>query len=493
MKFSPSKYQKNIFNFITSGSGNALVDAVAGSGKSTTIVEALKVIPNDQRVLFLAFNKAIVEELGAKVSFHENVDVMTLHSLGARSVMRKTGAKIDGDKYTRRLNTTLRDVDLMEKFGLDKENQGEYRSNIRKLMDLVRVELCTDVAQFREIADKHGLFLFADEIQMVASIVRWGYINDMTIDFTDMIYFPVKKGYSMKGYDWVFIDECQDLNAAQRELFLKCVRPGGRFIAVGDPRQAIYGFAGADAFSFEILKKIPDTLTLPLSVCYRCDGSIIELASKIVPQIEAREGAPKGVVDFNASVDDVSDGDMVLCRFTAPLIGLCMSYISNGIKANVKGRDIGANLSGMVKRTGMSDVSDMLRTLEVGLNKIALQLIKNTGCTSQEARELSRYVFHLDKVNAITVLSEGLKRSQEVMSRIKEIFSDDDSTDGIMLSTIHRSKGLESKRVFILMPEKLRDSRSEKRSWMAEQETNLEYVAYTRAKNHLGFITDFEA
>ena len=91
------------------------------------------------------------------------------------------------------------------------------------------------------------------------------------MDFTDMIFLPIKFGVAVKQYDFVFIDECQDLNSCQRELMQKAIKPNtGRFVAVGDPAQAIYGFAGADSDSFKKLCNIPNTIQLPLSVCYRC-------------------------------------------------------------------------------------------------------------------------------------------------------------------------------------------------------------------------------
>jgi DNA helicase-2/ATP-dependent DNA helicase PcrA len=330
MKFVPSKYQQKIYDFIENGNGNAVVDAVAGSGKSTTIVHALKLIPDNESVLFLAFNKSIVEELKIKVAFQQNVEVMTLHSLGAKSIMRSINCKIQGDKYRAHLNEGIRFGKYAPYGELEYEELSEYKSNIMKMVDLVRVNLCRSVDEFQDLAYKHDLDILDNECEVAAKVVRWGYTNLDYIDFTDMIYFPVMKKIKMQQYDWVFIDECQDLNAAQREMFLKCVKPEtGRFIAVGDPRQAIYGFAGADVHSFNLLKSLPNTIQLPLSVCYRCDSEIINMAKTLVPQIEAKDNASEGVVDHNASINDIEDGDMILCRNTAPLAKLCMKYIAN--------------------------------------------------------------------------------------------------------------------------------------------------------------------
>ena len=63
MAFKPSIFQQDIYNFITDGTGNAVVSAVAGSGKTTTLLHALELIPTNKTVLFLAFNKSIATEL----------------------------------------------------------------------------------------------------------------------------------------------------------------------------------------------------------------------------------------------------------------------------------------------------------------------------------------------------------------------------------------------------------------------------------------------
>lgn len=490
--FKPSKYQAAIYDFMQSGSGHAVVDAVAGSGKSTTIVNALKLIPEDQSVLFLAFNKAIVEELKIKVGSLPNVEIKTLHSLGVSSINAFMRSQINGDKYRLYLNTSIKNGSIEPLSPLEGSDFKEWRANIQQLIDLLRVNLVElgDVGAAEDLAAKHGLFLHGNEIAVAFKAISWGLKNESSVDFTDMLYFPIMKGIRMPKYDWVFIDECQDLNAAQRELFLKCLKPEGRFIAVGDPRQAIYGFAGADVRSFNILKNLPNTVSLPLSVCYRCDQQIIDLAQTLVPQIEAREGAGAGTVENNDSLENVQDGDMILCRLTAPLVDVCMQYISKGTKAYVKGRDIGANLVNMIKGTNREEVGDVFSKFDKELVKISVKLAKDTGCSIAEAKDHESYMRYADKVAAIVILAKDLHRASDVIKRISTIFSD--AAQGICLSTIHKSKGLEADRVFILCPEKLYHERSMRIDWMAEQEANLVYVAYTRAKHYLGFITDYE-
>lgn len=491
MAFTPSKYQKTLYTFIKKAKGNAVVEAVAGGGKTSSLVNAIKLIPQNKQVLFLAFNKSIVEELKIKVGGLENVTVSTIHSLGAKVCRKYLNCNVDDSKYKTWLNDGLKSGFISPVNNLNNEDREEWLSNIRKLIDLGRVNLTTDNQGLTELAYKHGLFILDNEVQLSIQGITWGTNNTDTIDYTDMIYLPVVKNLRVWQYDWVFIDECQDLNAAQRNMFLKHVKQNGRFVAVGDPHQAIYGFAGADVESFNLLKNLPHTAKLPLSVCYRCDKNIITLAKTEVPQIEAREGADDGVVTYEAKIADVKDGDMILCRCSAPLVDLCMKYIANGVKAYVKGRDIGMNLINMIKKSKKAKISDLTAVFERELSRIIGKVIAKTHCTEQEARESEAYTAYQDKVKAIEILSEGLVKCDELISRIETIFSDD-SKNGICLSTVHKSKGLESDRVFIICPDKFLLKSCMQIPWMAEQEHNLQYVAYTRAKHYLGFINDFK-
>lgn len=135
---------------------------------------------------------------------------------------------------------------------------------------------------------------------------------------------------------------------------------------------------------------------------------------------------------------------------------------------------------------------DALSILDKELNKIAQRVSSQQKCSLSEAKLSNQYTIYEDKIKAIEVLSEGLTQTRQLVSRIESIFNEGNRA-GICLSTIHKSKGLEADRVFIACPEKLYNRRAMAIDWMAEQETNLVYVAYTRAKHHLGFITDFEA
>lgn len=94
-----------------------------------------------------------------------------------------------------------------------------------------------------------------------------------------------------------------------------------------------------------------------------------------------------------------------------------------------------------------------------------------------------------DVINSLLILSDKIKTKKKLIEHINSIFGI--QNDGIMLSTIHKAKGLEADNVYILcrssMPSKLAVS-----DWEIEQEKNLIYVAITRPKQKLGFISEKE-
>jgi DNA helicase-2/ATP-dependent DNA helicase PcrA len=524
--FKPSPYQQGIYDFLTTGSGNAVVSAVAGSGKTTTLINALNLIPSELNVLFLAFNKSIAQELSERVpKSATNIEVRTLHAYGYFSLTKSYKSDIDNSKYRKLLKdiqtySETFDLDYLKKYNFKPqqikmvddfifddsekeliEDKVSYFNRVMKLTDLGRLNLIdlknqdNGINQLKEISEKHNVEIINGECYRAWLLINIGASYLDKADFTDMVFLPNHLNLQTTKYDIVFIDECQDLNACQRELMKKAIKPKtGRFIAVGDPAQAIYGFSGADADSFQKLIDIPNTITLPLSVCYRCGSDIIDYAKKLMPQIEASPNAKKGLIDHNFSYKNIVKGDMVICRNTMPLVALCMKYLSQGVKAFVMGTDISASLITMVdscrRKTEDFSCENIFARIYKEKNKLVKNIMSKENCTEKEAEENQIVISFMDKIRTLEILSNGCLTGDDLINKLKVIFSDD--ADGICLSTIHKSKGLEADRVFIIHSE-LMPSKHAKKDWEKLQEKNLMYVAYTRAKSVLGFVTDFDA
>lgn len=475
----PSIYQENIWDFIENGTGNAAVNAVAGSGKTTTIVKGLERIKKDADASFFAFNNSVVEELKTRVPDH--VKVSTLHSLGmfsVRKAFRKT--KLNKNKVQSIIMANL------SRYKVEEKEKGGFIYRVSKMVDLVRFyNLKPDISEYLDLAMKYGLDVKESEILASMEVLKISNNKiGKEIDYTDMIYQPVRLDLKLPVYDFVFIDESQDLSVIQQELFKKTLKRNGRFIAVGDPNQAIYGFAGADSESFEKLANLPNVTQFPLSVCYRCGKSIVNKAKEIVPNIEWYEGNDNGSVR-NGYIREIRPGDMVLCRNNKPLVQMCLLMFQKNIKASIKGIEFGNELNHIIEQTKHKNlyVSSVRleRVLEGHYNRL-----HKLGITKPERTNSYRNMS--EKIEIIReIIYPEVSNTDDAKNLIKRIFNEKDDKKKVNLSTIHKAKGLESDRVFVLCPE-LMPSKFASEPWEIKQEQNLQYVCYTRAKKELLFL-----
>lgn len=503
-EYNWSKFQQDIFSWVEHDQGHLVVEACAGSGKSTTLVKCLDFIPDGSKILLTAFNTDIVGELKRKTIDKPNVDIRTLHSLGLLFIKKnipQASAIPEPFKYDAYIKNNIKELSSINTYTLRGREYFRYIDNIKKYVDFGRFYLCQTVKDLDFIESRYAIDTIADEKEVALKVMEWGKNALETIDYTDMVWLPNVLFLKPLGllYDFIMVDECQDMNKAERELVLKCFKMGTRLVSCGDTNQCLYSFAGSDPESFNILKSLPNTKCLPLSISYRCGKDIVKFANKIVPTIEAAENAVDGKIIRDVTLDMVKDGDMILCRNNAPLVQIYNEFLKLGKKAFIRGKDIGNNLKAIVNSTKQellnADCKEdgvfvrLYDDLFVARNK----LMEKFGIDDKTAMESPQIQNKLDMINALEILAEGINKSEEIIEKIDEIFPKRDKKDGISLSTIHKAKGLEANNVFIAC-ESLMPSKSAKKDWEVRQEYNLMYVAYTRAKNTLGFIDekDFE-
>jgi DNA helicase-2/ATP-dependent DNA helicase PcrA len=499
MSFIPSEYQEKIFDFIKNGSGNAVINAKAGSGKTSTIVESIHLIPQKEKVLFVAFNKAIEQELSKRLQSYSNAMIRTYHSLGY-SILRENfsgyNISVNEHKYTSYLHNNICNLSSICN-ELNKSDFRTYKSNIRSLLDYARYNLAQSENELLRLCDKYGLTLVGDECKVVLSLLAWGCNHISEIDYTDMIWICNELNLETKRYkfDFIFIDEAQDSSIMQQNLIKKCYRRGTRFIAIGDKLQCINAFAGADNEAFSKFQKEPNTITLDLPITYRCPKKIVDYVNSVCEvDIQPAPNAIDGAIRFNVNPYEPKDNDMVLCRNSAHLVKLYMKYNRVNKKSYLKGRNIGDMLKTLITQTNKDMISsDMLYDGVVPrlYEHLFLTINKEIDITGLEYEEIvnsSKIMDLIDAIKAIEVLSEGLKYTTQLLCKINTIFTDDNK-EGICLSTIHKSKGLESDNVFILC-DSLLPSKYARKQWEIIAEENLRYVAITRAKKTLNYISE---
>lgn len=445
------------------------------SGKTTTLIELMGMTYGE--ITFLAFNKSIVNELKEKVP--SNVNVMTMHSLGIKSVMRKHGkVDINASKTNKWIKKNIEE-DVWE---VSKKEAAQLYLVLPRLYDIYRLTLCESKEQLLEQALKIGVEFKMNHLDMVMDLV--GQLSKYNrspkeVDFTDMIYLPATdRSYTLNRSDLWCIDEIQDLSPCQQLLFNRA-RGRSRFIGVGDPKQSIYLFAGADSDGFNKFAKIPNTTVMPLSVCYRCPTRVVSHANKVHDIMESPEWMKVGRA-YKGEVTDAQEGDMVICRNVKPLVSVFFKLIAQEKRCYIKGKDIGESLIRVVKPYKDKTLEQMFDAFAENLQELEGELIEQG---IMKPRNHPRYGNLQEKHDVCRIISATYNTPQKMLIALENMFGDEDSV-GICLSSIHKSKGLEANNVYFL-DQHLIPSKYATTEEQIIQEMNLKYVAITRAQDEL--------
>jgi superfamily I DNA/RNA helicase len=505
--FIASPQQGGLFNWIEKGTGNAFVEAVAGSGKTTSLLRAIQFMNGS--VVCIAFGAKIAAEFKLKIlamGLAGKVEVMTAHACGYRALR-------NNPDYRRTVlckNFEKSDAMLQAlKPAGYQEFPPQLARAVVKLVDLARQSgvMVTwdlnDLEQWEELADHHSVDdLLPEQLDPVTGMkeaikyaingVRWSLnIADKMIEFSDMCWVPLVKKLNFPKYDWVLIDEAQDLSEMRRLIAGELMGKNSRMIAVGDRHQAIFGFTGADADSVDRIIDNFKCTKLPLTVTYRCTKAIAKEAAKIVPHIvahdEAVEGEPPRTMSKTEFEEKVmmklTPDDVILCRINRPLVSLAFRLIRAGVACHVEGRSIGDGLISLAKKWKSA------KTVEQLDGWLTKYLDNETARLTAKKREAQLEAVR-DRVETLRIIMEGCEKVTDVVFKIEGLFKDTngDHKATVTLSSVHKFKGREKLNVYILGFKDWMPGPWAKKTWEQEQEQNLIYVAQTRAMLNLVYL-----
>lgn len=497
MAFTITPQHEAIFSWVTDPAPTkraAIIDAVAGAGKTGTLIQILSRIPAKDTAIFLAFNTSAAKEVEQRAKdgglARAGIDFRTLNSMGFRGLTsRFRGVRLEANKTEAMLASRLSESDrrtftvTVVRLVSAAKSQGLVPDGVggRTLLDDTQESWDALIDQFAIDApgDKDRLMGRAVDIARKCLVAG---LRDITVcDFDDQLYVTYALSLPLRRFDWLMVDEAQDLNPIQRHLIGEAITEGGRLIAVGDPFQAIYQFRGADSQSMPAIERQYDCATFPLSVTYRCPRAVVTLAQQIVPHIAAAETAPEGMVTKieNPEAVEFRPDDMILCRTNAPLVSFAYRLIRRRISCRVAGREIGVGLIRLIKRFDAVDLIDFSEKVEqfAAEEQERLERIRASDARLQA---------HADRCDCLRVLAEESKSLEEMEQTIADLFSD--SGARLTLSSVHKAKGQERRRVFILNPE-LMPSKMARTAEQRQAERNIQYVAFTRARSELCFMS----
>lgn len=553
----PGNQQQAIIDAVEQGNRNILVRARAGVGKTTTNIMCLPHMQGD--VFFGAFGVGIKDDINEKIQEYgmnlgNNITVKTIHAVGL-GAYKYGGGSLKTRVEKHKMHHILDELAAKDPIFL------EYESFINKLVSFGKL---AGIGVFNDIEDEDEWLRIMEHYSVDDELPdktwdKYGNNGDLQehiteeilprvytvyreslrrckeeITFDDMLLAPLYYNCRFKQYDWVIIDEAQDMSAIRVEIALRMIKPNtGRILVTGDDRQFIMGFSGVMVGVLDDLKTRLNMVEYPLNITQRCPKVVVTGVQRYVPDFTAADDAPQGIIRYvdldskpclicggSGKAGDVgqlrkaeelnicptcrgkgkSDSfwdeiggltaeDVILCRNNKPVITLAYHLIRKGVPCQVEGRDFA---TGLIK---LLDRWPKIKNLNAMESKLQ-EFVANEAAKWRKKKNEERAAAVEDKVETLLALLDGV-RSQgktlvsELSMKISEMFGDTQPGQKpkvLTLSTCHKFKGKEAERVYLLGQNRYMPSKWAKKPHDLLSEENLIYVAWTRTKRELVHI-----
>lgn len=468
-----SGLQTAIFEAGSGTDRNIIIQAVAGSGKSTTLRELTKHLMGNSTVV--AFNKGIQVEMDEMLQREgSSAKAKTFNAIGHRLMMvNRRGSELATDKVRNIVRSMMEPTEMKEHgyaiqraVGLAKNNGfGLERSVTHE--DMIGVFEAYDLNIDSKKAEYFGV--------KAAAAFQRSVDDTAKFDFDDQLWVPIREGWRFFPVDNLLVDEFQDLTPIQHLMIERMTSVGSRLIGVGDRHQAIYGFRGAMSDSMNQAKRQFDMVELPLSITYRCPQVVVAAAQFYCPDIKAREGAPIGYIstigleNTPAHDPDLFPESLVMCRNNAPLFRAILRHVRAKRPCKVLTNFLDS-FKGFILGFKCETTIDLLRKLE--------SWYETESANAKAKKFWGRLESLTDKYETARLLANEFSSTREIISLLERLAL---GTSGPTFATIHKAKGLEHDHAYLLRPDLIpaKYARSEEQ---LRQEDNLMYVAITRAK-----------
>lgn len=533
-----SEEQKAVVKFTEENDENLIVEALAGTGKTTVLVQQTRVLHKiGHSVAIHAFARRDRYAIQARVNDKATVNTssgwgLKMLSNYAKKCGYRANVNFDG-MVGFQLIGQLKDDGLIpkEKDGGAWQIKRPVFNAITALVEKTRSVLPMSAKgtgglpvkpsdkDYMDIALRFGIDINdADKEQvlhytkiLMSRFMSLEWCMKNGIDGTGMLFLPVYhdlRPAEADKFDRILVDECQDQSYYTRMVAQMWKKSNGRIIAVGDKNQAIYAWRGADSRSIEEMAAVMVGGTpkrLPLTECRRCSKEVIKVAQCLVPEIKSLPNAPEGKVE-HMPTDDlllerlvVERKGLVICRANAPLISLCLQLLGKKVGAIILRSNIVKDLLTLIENGSNGQGPDA--SIEKVLNHVneweQERLLKLS--TRQGVERQIQTV--QDKAACLRALADipGVRTARDLKAQIDSMFegtNDDerykpDPKKTVVLSTVHGAKGGEAPTVYLYSPASKKEESASlwDAIWTdAEDRNNTLYVGITRAEHTLVFV-----
>jgi F-box protein 18 (helicase) len=477
---------------IISSTGNIKINAVAGSGKTTTVIEYAKTRPANSRILYLAFNKSVKLEATKKFADAglNNVKVETAHSLAFKHVVHYNNYSIKPQGYK---TNEIAELLHLEASG---EKHAEYivANHINKFI----AYFCN--SDKRKVQELNYLNTVHDEKAKAFVRQFYSYIEAKTrllLSKMDKAEIEITHDFYLKKfqlsnpvlyYDYILFDEGQDASPAMLDVFLRQQRAVK--VIVGDTHQQIYGWR----YAVNSLEKV-DFTTYLLSTSFRFSQDVANLAMEVLQFKRHIEEKEEQINITGKGSSKKRQTKAVLARTNLGLLLKAIEYVTT--KKEIKNIYFEGNIHSYTYADEGASLYDVLNLFNNKHGLVRDNLIRGM----KDLKELEDYIEKTEDVQLgmmVEIVKEYENDIPSILKKIKDkhIDSDDKEKADIIFSTVHRCKGMEYDSVQLVDDfitekrlEKQKDDKENFNAGKLNEEINLLYVAVTRTRNVL-YIPD---
>lgn len=447
------------------------VIAFAGTGKTTTLVEYTKKRPGT-RFLYLAFNKSV--QMEAEKRFPSNVTARTSHALGFRA---------KGYKYKDRLVQGFKANQVMAALGLKRYQDARFA------MDTLCQYLVSADPKVSHchVPVRARIFYRENNIPVPDLVSLANDLGRLMCNGLDKNLGMLHDGYlklfqlsaPLLPYDCILLDEAQDINPVTASIVFSQVNrpPSPSIILVGDGHQQIYSFRGAK----DALKTFPAVRTNYLTQSFRFDNNIARVANMILSVFKNEGQKIMGTpVDRKKKKPWDHKSHTLIARTNAGLFDRAVKLGKTKEFGFVGGVD-GYRLS-LIK-----DVYYLYTGETKRIKDSYVKSFKGFSALRSYARTVEDY-----QLSGLCKMVEKYTRS--IPGHVDRIMAQSvpEERAGILLTTAHKSKGLEWDNVLLAddFHPLVKKGEIVDLHGSDPDEFNLIYVAITRARINLRFDKD---